>query len=267
MTEQTIWEPGRNNLMPHMVGHAPVMRTAFFPDNLIFRASYVTDRKALQSMLPPGVSVSGEPVITFMYRHSRSLDWVLGGELNAVGACVAASFTGEKESASGTYWPFLWESDPMAVILGREIFGAPKLHATINNPHVIGGVWRQYVSEAGRPLLELEWRKSKPIEGDELQRLQRQGSQACVLGWKHIPTADLRSAVVSRATLVPSPSRITHAWRAEGEIKVHQVGRHTNFWTSAVMHALNSLPLLECLGAVLTEGSVEHRVAEGRDLA
>jgi hypothetical protein len=68
----------------------------------------------------------------------------------------------------------------MAVVLGREIFGVPKLYAEIAGPVRVNDNWRARMSEAGRALIEIA--KLSPIKGQALKGLRRKSPRAHVLG-------------------------------------------------------------------------------------
>lgn len=253
-------------LMPHLLGQGPDLSTAEFPYNLIFRISYETDETALRAILPPQMDFIGDPMVSFMYRHSKHVEWIHGGELNAVGMSVNVKFTGEEDEATGTYWPALWEQDFIAVMLGREIFGAPKLLADINNPLCVDGYWRALVSEIGRPLLQMKFRKGDPIKGKPLEAIRQQALDARVICWKHIPTPDMKGAEISHATLYQSPNVMEKAWAGEGDVTLHELDPSVNVWSAHVMAGLRSIPLIKCTGAAMTEGSGVHKISEGKSL-
>ena len=133
------WRLGNSNVMPILVGQAPVLKTPVFPDNTIISVTYLSEPDALAAMLPPGFRLVGEPMVNFVYRQSRDVAWTVGGVLNLVGVSMAAEYRGQKDRKAGNYWPALWEDDAMAVILGREIFGVPKLYADISGPVRVNG--------------------------------------------------------------------------------------------------------------------------------
>lgn len=266
MNSQRICSGAPYQLMPHTLGPGPTLDTAVFPDNFIIRLSYLSEAAALQAVLPQGLKLKAEPIITFMYRHSENLSWVPGGELNAFGATIAVTFQGEQDQADGAYWPFLWENDAMAVILGREVFGAAKLYADISNPQLRDGVWHGRMSEHGRPLIDLRFQEERQAAGQDLQALQEQALQGRVIGWKHIPSPDMRRADLSYPTLFHSPNRARDAAFGSGEVVIHPIDPAINVWNHHVIEALRAIPLLKQVAAVRFNGSGEHRIAAGRVL-
>ena len=261
------WRLGNNNVMPILVGDGPVLKTPVFPENLIISVSYLTEMDALEAMLPPGFRVDGDSIVSFVYRQSRDVAWTVGGVLNLVGMSMPAIFEGKTDRKKGTYWPALWENDTMAVVLGREIFGVPKLYAEISDPVRVNDTWRTRMSEAGRALIEIEIAKLRPIKGKALAAIQRKAQRAHVLGWKHIPTPDARGAELEYATYYHSPNEVEEAWAGEGGVTFHPTDAEVNIWTHHIMETLRAIPLHQCLGAVMIRGSGEHRLSRGRKLA
>lgn len=261
------WRLGNSNVMPILVGDGPVLENPVFPDNVIISVSYATELEVLTAMLPPGFRVDGDPVVSFVYRHSRDVAWTVGGVLNLVGVSMAAVFEGQVDRKKGTYWPALWENDTMAVVLGREIFGVPKLYAEITSPVRVNGTYRTRMSEAGRSLIEIEIGNLAPLEGKALEAIQKKARRAHVLGWKHIPTPDARGVELEYATYYHSPNRIEKAWAGEGAVAFHATDAEVNIWSHHIMETLRAIPLRQCLGAMMLCGSGEHRLSRGRKLA
>ncbi len=261
------WRLGPSNVMPILMGDGPVLKTPVFPDNLIISVSYLSEIDALTAMLPPGFRVDGDPMVSFVYRHSRDVAWTVGGVLNLVGVSMPAVFEGRVDRGKGTYWPALWENDTMAVVLGREIFGVPKLYAEIAGPVRVNDTWRARMSEAGGALIEIEIAKLSPIKGQALEGIRRKAQRAHVLGWKHIPTPDARGVELEYATYYHSPNEIEQAWAGEGAVTLHATDAEVNIWSHHVMETLRAIPLRQCLGAMMLRGSGEHRLSRGRKLA
>jgi len=253
----------RNNIMPHLLQSGEPISTAYFPYNRIIRVTYLTEPEALRAMLPENISYVGEPLVSFMYRFSNNLDWVTNGELCAIGMSVTARYQGAQDTAQGAYWPALWENDALAVILGREIFGVPKMYADISNPYCSKGCWRALLSDAGRPLIEIKYEQGEAMSADDLEQLNTQAANAHVLGWKVMPTTNGLDTELSYATHFHSPNTFEQAWRGSGSVEIFDVDPTVNFWHGPVIQALRTLPLIECVEATMTVGTGEHRVSEG----
>lgn len=261
MNSNTHWTNENSHLMPHTMGKRPMFGTSSFPDNFSFRVSYRTELDALMEILPPGMVPVGEPVISFIYRHSEKVDWVPGGEFNALGAQINVIFKGKEGEVEGSYPPVVWENDPMAVILGREIFGVPKLCADITNPISMDGGWRGLLSEGGLPLIEVKISNLVPILGKKLDAARAIAKTRKIFGWKQFPTIDMRGVELGYATCYPGPSGIDEAWSCDGEVVLFETDADIHVWTHSIMGKLRGIPLLECLGGTLITGPSELQLA------
>lgn len=266
MKPRKNWTSGENHLIPHTMGHGPIIETAIFPDNVNLRVMYRTKEEVLRSILPPGIELVGEPVISFIYRHSEKLDWLINSEQNSLGISVNAIYNGKQDQVEGDYIPVLWENDPMAVILGREIFGVPKLCADITNPICLEDSWRVLLSEAGRPLIEIEMRNLQPVDGEMLDNIRKMGEKRYILGWKQVPSVDSSSAELTYATHFPIPSNIEKAWSGEPKVTIFETDPDVNMWTHPIVSTIRNIPLEECLGAILVRGPMEIIASKCRAL-
>lgn len=260
------WTVENCHLMPHTMGPRPLFETCLFPDNFSFRVSYRTEAEALMEILPPGMEPAGVPVISFIYRHSEKVGWVPGGEFNALGVQVDVIYRGKTDEVEGSYPPVIWENDPMAVILGREIFGVPKLCADITNPISVDDGWRGLLSEAGRPLIEIKINNLIPIEGEKLEAARAYARTRKILGWKQFPTINMRGTELGYTTCYPGPSEIDEAWSCDGEVNLFETDPDIHVWTHDIMGKLRNLPRLEYLGAALATGKSELQPSKSRIL-
>ena len=255
---------GENNMMPHLLGGGPCLDTVFFPDNLIFRVSYLTDERALMRMLPPGIKPAGEPIVTFMFRDARQLDWVAGGVAKLFGIYVPARFKGKRDDVRGAYWPVLWENDTMATVFGREVLGVAKMHAEISSAVCHDGIWRVQVSDAGGMLFSLRLGNFVTMAAEKFKSLRQEALSAGVIGWKHIPSPDFSGTDLSYGIHMPSPSKIEEAWTGDADLTFHDTDPQVQIWSHQIMQTLRRLPLKKNLGAVMLKGTGEHRVSKAR---
>lgn len=259
--------PGPESLLiPHTLGPGKRLDSAHFPKERILTVSCFTDETRLTALLPPGIELLGAPTINFRYRYSEGLDWCLGGDHNAVGVSVPVCFRKGDEVLTGVHWLALWEDDAMAVILGREIFGVAKLYGDINAQWGVHDEWRAMLSEAGQPLIQIKYANPRPMEGAALEELQERARANGVIGWKQIPDVAGDNPVVSYPTYFPHTVKIDRAWRGEGSVEVFRADPNVNIWVYHVIEAIRRLPILEIASAIMTEGSAELKVAEGRRL-
>jgi hypothetical protein len=221
----------RTNLMPHMMGQGPLIEKGIFGENTILSISYLTEKEPLLAFLPPGIQPANDPIVTFHYRHSEKVSFLGNGELNLLGVYVPVIYKGKSDQESGVCCPVLWENNTMAIILGREVMGAPKLYGNITNPVNVNGVWRALLSEDGRPLME---------NGIDTE--------------------------ISHATYYQLPERLNRAWTGEGEVTLFETEPDINYWTDHIMKSLRTLPLIRCISVFMMKSSGEHLIFKGRAL-
>jgi acetoacetate decarboxylase len=101
------------------------------------------------------------------------------GPFNEALLTLKARFRGE----DGWYMPIIWHDGPAGIAAGREIYGAPKVYASIEID-IDGPSMRTVASMAGIPVLTIASTSDEPIEAD--------GVPSMVPDWrlKMIPRAD-----------------------------------------------------------------------------
>ena len=103
--------------------------------------------------------------------------------------------------------------------MGREVLGAPKLMADIPDAWSRDDKRGFHISENGTRLLEGEVSGLSKLDDDALQAMLAQLEGNIWMGWKHIPSCDLKGADYSCATALPAKAEIREAWLGQGENK------------------------------------------------
>jgi Acetoacetate decarboxylase (ADC) len=224
------------------------------PNNYTAVLPYRTDKKALEALLPAGFAVAGEPLVTFRFRRAEGIDWADG-----TSHFIGASTTVEVVCADGTrcrgmHFIIGWEDDAMATILGREIVGTVKLPASITFDHQVRGIDRCLLHHRGRPLLELECRKTQQLTGAELDDLRTSRREGWTIGYKALPSVDGRTVGEHYATAIPMMGQVESAWGLDGDVRLFETTSATALWHHRAIRALQSLPLLDKLPGTLTIG-------------
>jgi len=155
----------------------------------------------------------------------------------------------------------------MATILGRELIGVAKMHGDVSSPWLLDGEWRVNLSDRGYPLATLKVRNLKPMGEAALAAARQTAAQASVLGWRQIPSLQGDEPALAHAVLLNSPTKIANAWVGEGEIQLQETDSRVQIWNGPILDTLRRLPLLECVGATMSEGSGEHRLSSMRPIA
>lgn len=93
--------------------------------------TYRTNPKKLEAILPPGMSLRGEPLVTVSCAWFKNLYWLAGRGYGIVVVDFPVHYEGKSETLDGTFCPVLWEGTPDAVTTGRDELGFPKMFADI----------------------------------------------------------------------------------------------------------------------------------------
>lgn len=93
--------------------------------------SYATDAAALTSLMPPGFTLDGGPVVTVEVTMLRALPWLAGRGYNLVQVHVPVRYEGEDGEIVGRLELVTWENLADPIISGREELGWNKVYAEI----------------------------------------------------------------------------------------------------------------------------------------
>jgi hypothetical protein len=241
-------------VLPDTFGPGPLGEVIRIPNNYAAVLPYRTSGGALQALLPPGLAVAGEPVVSFRFRRAEGVDWSDATSHFAGATVTVDASCADGSTCRGMYFLIGWEDDAMAVVLGREVAGTVKLPASITvDCHSPGGE-HCIVHHRGCPLLQISCRKTAAITGQELARLRASRREGCTIGYKGLPTVDGRALGERYLTAIPTTADIDAAWRIAGEVTVFSASAQFAPWHHRATRALRSLPLLEALPGTLTIG-------------
>jgi len=230
-------------------------KVAHYADNTAYTILYVTEKEAASALLPPGFVVADPPIISVSYVMCRGVDFMAGGGYNLVAVNVAASFEGKRDKATGNFALVLWENEFMPIVVGREILGAAKLLADIPDAWARDDKNGFSVSENGSLLLEGEVSGLQKLSDEALQAMLAQVEGKIWMGWKYIPSCDLKGADVSTATALPAKADIKEAWIGQGEIVFHETAWEKAPMSYRVVNTLRELPIVEYQAGIMTRGS------------
>jgi hypothetical protein len=241
-------------ILPDTFGPGLLGEVVRIPNNYTAVLPYRTAGPALQALLPAGMMVWGEPVVSFRFRRAEGIDWA-DGTSHFVGATATVEVAcADGTRSRGMHFIIGWEDDAMATILGREVVGTVKLPADIRLDRDVGGVDRCLLHYHGRPLLEMVCRKTGELTGAELEQLRDSRREGATIGFKALPSVDGRSLGEHYATAIPTASEVERAWRIDGDVTLFETTPETARWHHRAIRALRSLPLLERLPGMLTIG-------------
>lgn len=125
-----------------------------------------TDRDRLADYLPEGFELL-RPEFTISYSQLREVEFMAGGSYNLVQIGVPVRFSGKRDRLEGTLALVIWENKTQPIIGGREEDGMPKIHADIEDLHVLPQKYFTNVSHEGNTFLSLETCKWTTIRANK----------------------------------------------------------------------------------------------------
>ena len=230
-------------------------KVAHYEENTAITVMYTTEKKAVSQYLPPGFKPTNPPVISVSFVMCRGVDFMAGGGYNLVAINVSADFKGRQDRASGNFALILWENSFLPIMVGREVLGAPKLMGEIPDAWMRDGKRGFTVSENGNLLLEGEVSNLHKASDEELKIINQQSDAGVWMGWKYIPSCDMKKADISNATALPAKTDIKEAWLGNGGILFHDVAWEKAPMSARAVNALKHLPVVELQGGIITQGS------------
>jgi hypothetical protein len=146
--------------MPALLGPAPGPRNMprsrehlrFDGDTLSVTVTALSNAAALQSLLPAGCALSGEPLLSVSVMKQTNLGWLAGRGYNIVALRIPVTYQG----VAFNFTPVLWENMADPILTGREELGSPKLFANIPDPLPRGNGYACSADWDGFRFLELE---------------------------------------------------------------------------------------------------------------
>lgn len=263
------FEDGKPYVMPGHFGATTEGwdgKVAHYDDNTATTIMYVTDPDAVAPLLPEGFVPTNPAIISVTFVMARGVDYMAGRGYNLVNVNASARFEGKQDKAKGNFALVLWENDFFPIMLGREVLGAAKLYGEIPDAWTRDGRQGFSVSEYGTKLLEGEvWDLRKPTP-EEMQAMAERNKGSIWMGWKFIPSCDLRGADVSNATALPSWADPKKILVGKGKITFHEVTWEEAPLSSRVVNKLKELPILEYKGAIVTRGPSELLIHKQRPM-
>ncbi|MCO5162240.1 MAG: acetoacetate decarboxylase family protein [Mesorhizobium sp.] len=122
----------------------------------VYASGFLTSASAAQSLLPPGLVLDGEPVVTVEFSYMREIQWLAGRGYNTLGVKIPARYEGSSRRLRGSFLAVLWENKADPIITGRDELGYAKVFCDIHPPQVIDGQVLCTASWEGHRFLELE---------------------------------------------------------------------------------------------------------------
>ncbi|MDE0593458.1 MAG: acetoacetate decarboxylase family protein [Dehalococcoidia bacterium] len=232
------------------------------PKSVSLRASFLSNAKQLENLLPPGFELYGEPVVTVSETNMTEIEWLAGRGYSVLGVTIPARFKGEKDTAIGPFLTVLWENLADPIITGREELGFSKIYCELPDIRVVGDSAGTQASWLGFTFLDMEVSNLKAKSNAEPASPEKVDGQ---LHYKYMPrtgewgTADTQYAVIT-------PAEGSHAVVHEDLVGDGKLRWNPARWEDLptfyqVVNAFADLEVKEFLGGGLT------RSTGGKDLS
>ncbi len=212
--------------------------------------SFRSEAAALESLLPPGCVLDGEPIARIEASFMTGIPWLAGRGYNTLGLTIPACWQGE-ERISGDFVCVLFENLADPIISGREELGWNKVWCELP-PLERGPSWvRCRAAWLGFQFAELE------LTGLNETPSQTPAPARPKLAHKYIPsTGDWGEADVDYVVVSPpatDSARPTAQWAGNGTFSIAQARWQDLPTLVRVVNGLAELPVREMTAATFSK--------------
>ncbi len=227
------------------------------PYGTAYSVSFLTNAKQLETFLPPGFSLDGEPVVSVFSNHMTEIEWLAGRGYNVLGLSFPARFDGEQDQARGSFLTVLWENLTDPILTGREEIGFSKIYCELPPPTVLRGEYHLIASWLGFKFLDIHLSDLQELSAEEIEKRQANPTSDGTLHYKYMPrTGEWGKADIAYPVLTPaanSNQRILEQHVGTGRIQFHQARWEDLPTQYNIVNAFADLDILEYRGASLTK--------------
>lgn len=257
---------GQSYMMPAHFGPRYIgeKTSGWYRDVTAITVPYITDREKLAAYLPAPYEVAEQAVITVSYACNKQVDWLAGRGYNMIAVSASVIYQGEKEQLTGSYSLVIWENLTDPILVGRDVQGIPKVYADIPGHTVTGKEWSCSASHFSHPIVDLSISNTNPVPLDDVTAAQKAGrGKDHPMTWRYFPAAGgFGVAEVDEAVTFPSENHFTEVIAGEGRVNWHKSSWEQNPTQYQIVNALEALPVLEYLPALVTKGSTNLSLPE-----
>ncbi|MBA7562671.1 hypothetical protein ES708_04324 [subsurface metagenome] len=254
------FQPGMLYRMPTHFGPALGLRQgpdgrSFAPDTrecTAWSVSFLTNQEQLEKLLPEGMEVRGEPVVTVEAKYMTNIKWLAGRGYNVLGVSFPAVFNGKVDHVAGSFLLVMWESLFDPIMTGREEIGWSKIYAEIPQPRTYNGETHCTANWLGFKFVDLKVNNLRQVSLEEFAASQGKQTDDGILHYKYIPkTGEWGEADVAYATLTPPwLHQVTQeVWEGEGTVEFHQATWEDLPTQVSIVNAFQALEIKEYRGA------------------
>ena len=212
-------------------------------------ASFLTKAEVLQSLLPEGAELFGEPVVTVEFMYIRELQWLAGRGYNTLGVRFPIAVAAGEGQVKGPFLTVLWENLADPILTGREELGFAKLYCELPPATTLGRTTTCRASWDGHGFCQLSLRDAE----DAAMGASKDDG---LLHFAAMPRIGVAGEAPSQGWAItpPSPS-IEILSHQRGTADVHFV---KSSWEQLptlahIVNRLAALPVVEPRGGTITE--------------
>ena len=257
-------EQGRRYDMPVVFGPSQLGGRATYASRRAISYSFRTDPAALEPLIPYHFSLAEPATVTLHSSMLIGVDWLANRNYHTARVSAQVEARDRGQVVRGPFHLVDWESEPRAVIAGREYLGMAKIVGEIPEHEQGGDTAAFECYEYGTRLLRVEVSNLSQVTDEELDR-RNDGADFVTLGWKYIPgpggtvDADYPVKMVSRGS-------VDAMWTGDGSAVLDQPTWEQCPVSARIMQTLAGLPVLESLSAtvVVANGGILDRAASAR---
>jgi len=238
------------------------------PKTTSISVSFLTNREQLEELLPDGLVVGAEPIVTVAASYMTEIEWLAGRGYNTLGVSFPAIFNGKEDRAVGSFLTVLWENLTDPILTGREELGFSKIYCELPEPRVYQGETHCIASWLGFKFMDLKLKNMTQVPSEKLpppSSGQTAGKLTGTLHYKYMPrTGEWGSADAAYAALTPAetPNRIVKGmWQCEGTVEFHKARWEDLPTQYTIVNAFTELEIKEYRGAGIV------KTVGGKDLS
>lgn len=259
-------DPHQRYAMPAHLGpsYRGEKTSGLYHDCTVMAVSYLTDRDKLAAYLPEPFEVGEEAVVTVFYACNKQVDWLAGHGYNMIGVNASVVYKGKTEQLTGTYSLVIWENLTDPILVGRESQGIPKVYADIPEHSINHGDWHCSASHFGHKIVDLSINKLVQVSDEDIVTEQEKNEgKDHPMAWRYLPAIGGYGApAIDEFVTFPSRNIFTEVWIGEGQIDWQKLSWEQNPTQFQIVNALEALPVLSYLPAMVTKGSADLTLPE-----
>ncbi|RKZ56881.1 MAG: hypothetical protein DRQ44_16325, partial [Gammaproteobacteria bacterium] len=133
--------------------------------------NYLSSEEAIEKILPEGLILDGEPVVSIDFAYLKNIAWLAGRGYNTLGVRIPVIHQGKAKSTKASFLAVIWENLADPIVVGREQLGYSKIFSDI--PEIVWEGDTAYCSAnwMGFKFADLEFQKQLQLPADKVQEI------------------------------------------------------------------------------------------------